>query len=62
LDREDAILRDSIDIPVLVTNTVMTDLDSKTILGRETLAFGALLASGAPMQRAMLDRNASPSP
>lgn len=61
LDREDAILRDSIDIPVLVTNTVMTDLESKTLLGRETLAFGTVLASGMPT-RAMFDRNASPSP
>ncbi len=33
LDRQDAILRDAIDVPVLVTNTVMGDLDSKLILG-----------------------------
>jgi len=61
LDRQDAILRDSIDVPVLVTNTVMTDLDSKTILGRETLAFGALLVAGAPAQGAALDKNVSSS-
>lgn len=43
LDRVDEILRNSIDVPVLVTNTVMTDLESKTTLARELLAFGALL-------------------
>ncbi len=43
LDKEDAILRDSIDVRVLVTNTVMTDLESKTVLAREILAFGSLL-------------------
>ncbi len=43
LDKADAILRDAIDVPVLVTNTVMSDLESKTVLAREILAFGSLL-------------------
>ena len=54
LDKADAILRDSIDVPVLVTNTVMTDLESKTVLAREVLAFGSLLDDGGAQAGARL--------
>jgi len=47
LDSVDEILRGSIDVPVRVTNTVMTDLESKKALAMDVLAFGSLLASGA---------------
>ncbi len=52
MDTTDAILRDSIDVPVLVTNTVMTDMESKIVLAREVVAFGLLLESGTPIDAA----------
>jgi LPPG:FO 2-phospho-L-lactate transferase len=59
LDRADGILRDSIDVPVLVTNTVMTDMDSKVVLAREVLAFGALLEGGMKLEPDSLDAKLS---
>ena len=50
LDSVDEILRGSIDVPVRVTNTVMTDLESKKALAMDVLAFGSLLASGAKVK------------
>ena len=55
LDKEDAILRDAIDVPVLVTNTVMSDLETKTVLAREVLAFGATLSGRAKPEPGSLD-------
>jgi LPPG:FO 2-phospho-L-lactate transferase len=39
LDEQDAMLRNSFDIPVLVTDTIMGDLESKVRLARSTLDF-----------------------
>jgi LPPG:FO 2-phospho-L-lactate transferase len=52
LDHADAEIADAVQLPTLVTATMMTDLASKTQLAQETLAFGAQLAeSQKPMPR-----------
>lgn len=40
LDQADAAVRQAIDVPVLVTDTLMTDLPAKARLAQETLRFG----------------------
>jgi LPPG:FO 2-phospho-L-lactate transferase len=47
LDQADAILRDSINVPVLVTDTVMIDLTTKTRLAQVVLDFSVELDSGS---------------
>jgi LPPG:FO 2-phospho-L-lactate transferase len=44
LDEVDAVLRNAVDIPTLVTNTLMTDLDSKMQLARQVIDFAGQLA------------------
>ena len=44
LDHADAEIVDAVELPTLVTATLMTDLASKTQLAQEMLAFGAQLA------------------
>lgn len=44
LDEKDAALSDAVILPALVTDTIMTDLASKTRLAQEVLVFGASLA------------------
>ena len=43
LDEQDAVLRDAVDLPALVTNTLMTDLASKTLLAQQVIDFGTQL-------------------
>jgi LPPG:FO 2-phospho-L-lactate transferase len=43
LDRADAVLDRAVELPVLVTDTIMTDLASKTRLATEILAFATQL-------------------
>ena len=45
MDNADAVLRDAVELPVLVTDTLMTDLASKERLAREVLNFAAGLAN-----------------
>jgi LPPG:FO 2-phospho-L-lactate transferase len=40
LDQADEAVRRAIDVPVLVTNTLMTDVETKARLAQETLQFG----------------------
>jgi LPPG:FO 2-phospho-L-lactate transferase len=46
LDKTDAEIAGAVQVPTLVTATLMTDLASKTQLAQEILAFGAQLAAG----------------
>jgi LPPG:FO 2-phospho-L-lactate transferase len=46
LDKADEEVMDAVQLPTLVTSTLMTDLASKTQLAQETLAFGAQLSEG----------------
>ena len=46
LDHADGEIADAVQMPTLVTATMMTDLASKTQLAQEILAFGAQLAEG----------------
>lgn len=43
LDKVDAYLADEIDLPVLITDTIMTDLESKTRLAQQVLDFALTL-------------------
>jgi LPPG:FO 2-phospho-L-lactate transferase len=47
LDEADAILRNAVDLPALVTNTIMTDPESKARLAQAVVDFGIRLATGA---------------
>ena len=47
LDEEDAVLRDSLDIPVLVLDTVMTSLEVKAQLAQSVLDFGMTMLPSA---------------
>ncbi len=52
LDDVDAVLRNAVDLPTLVTNTLMTDLDSKINLAKQVLALGAeLMVPGSAKTR-----------
>jgi len=46
LDHADALVAGAVQLPTLVTATMMTDLASKKELAQQTLAFGAQLAEG----------------
>lgn len=46
IDHADGEIAQAVQLPTLVTATMMTDLASKTQLAQETLAFGAQLAEG----------------
>jgi LPPG:FO 2-phospho-L-lactate transferase len=61
LDNADAVLRDAVQLPVLVTDTFMTDLASKQRLAQEVLAFAAELASDVGAPPAPRDARLSPS-
>ncbi len=61
LDKADAILADAVQLPVLVTDTLMTDLESKTRLAREVLDFADQLAAGSAARRTSLDASVSTS-
>ncbi len=54
LDRQDAVLRDALDMPVLVTDTMMADLESKARLAQATLDFAAAVAADAEPSGATL--------
>ncbi|MFN8490235.1 MAG: 2-phospho-L-lactate transferase [Caldilineaceae bacterium] len=43
LDEADAVLREAVDLPALVTNTLMTDLESKARLAQQVIDFGTEL-------------------
>lgn len=43
LDQEDAVIKDAVDLPTLVTNTLMSDLASKVQLAEQVLDFGLQL-------------------
>ena len=48
LDDMDAVLRNAVDLPTVVTNTLMTDLNSKINVAQQVLALGAeLMTSGS---------------
>ena len=47
LDEEDAVLRDSLDIPVLVLDTVMSSLEVKAKLAQSVINFGMEMLPGA---------------
>jgi LPPG:FO 2-phospho-L-lactate transferase len=47
MDTQDESVRRAIDLPVLVTNTLMTDMATKSRLAQETLDFGAGLRNGS---------------
>ena len=47
LDQVDAILRNSISVPVLVTDTIMNDLATKERLAQDVLDFAAELDTGS---------------
>ena len=60
LDQADAVLRDAFDVPVLVTDTVMTDLASKARLAQEILDFAQTL--GTPTSRRTTEPEHTRSP
>jgi LPPG:FO 2-phospho-L-lactate transferase len=47
LDQLDEAVHQAIDLPVLVTDTLMTDMASKTRLAQETVRFGVRVKEGA---------------
>jgi len=60
LDEQDAVLRDAVDLPTLVTNTLMTDLASKTQLAQQVIDFGVqLLPTGSAAARRRRSRAVS---
>ena len=60
LDEQDAVLRDAVDLPTLVTNTLMTDLASKTQLAQQVIDFGVqLLPTGSSAARRRRSRAVS---
>jgi LPPG:FO 2-phospho-L-lactate transferase len=60
LDRADAVLDRAVELPVLVTDTVMTDVASKTRLAAEILDFATRLDSGALQPRSLDTGHAMP--
>jgi LPPG:FO 2-phospho-L-lactate transferase len=52
LDRLDEAVRRAIDLPVLVTDTLMTDMATKTRLAQETVRFGVDMKSAGVKSRA----------
>jgi LPPG:FO 2-phospho-L-lactate transferase len=60
LDEQDAAVSEELALPVLVTQTIMTDLESKQRLAAEVLGFAAQLrrtpATPSPLQPADLPR------
>ncbi len=48
LDQQDAVIRDAVDLPTLVTNTLMSDLASKVQLAKQVLDFGLQLVPKNP--------------
>jgi len=48
LDRADDAVRDAVAMPVLVTDTIMSDMASKAGLARRVLAFAAQLEVNTP--------------
>jgi LPPG:FO 2-phospho-L-lactate transferase len=61
LDNADAALRDAVDLPALVTDTLMTDLASKQRLAQEVLAFAVALASNMDASSTSQDARLSAS-
>jgi LPPG:FO 2-phospho-L-lactate transferase len=61
LDETDADLREAFDLPVLVTDTIMRDLESKTALARAVLSFAGRVASGLSSAPSPSGQNVSPS-
>lgn len=60
LDEQDAVLRDAVDLPTLVTNTMMTDLASKTQLAQQVIDFGVqLMPTGSSATRRRRSRAVS---
>jgi LPPG:FO 2-phospho-L-lactate transferase len=62
MDNADAAVRDAVGLPALVTDTLMTDLESKRRLAQEVLRFSAALADRASVPPTPpLDTRLSPS-
>ncbi|GIV76028.1 MAG: LPPG--FO 2-phospho-L-lactate transferase [Litorilinea sp.] len=59
LDRQDAVLERSLDMPVLVTDTIMTDLASRRALAAALLDFGAGLLASPSYSPSSLDSSPS---
>ena len=51
LDQQDAVLKNAVALPVLVTDTVMGDLESKRELARQVVAFGSKLTIDGTARR-----------
>ncbi len=61
LDRQDAVLERSLDMPALVTDTVMTDLASRRALAAAILDFASELVAGPSYSPSPLDSSPSTS-